>query len=135
MLPALCLLHILIMRFVPLHILVCAPCLLEFSLFLVLCWQQAVSYFMYLYFYLTSHQDEISKDPNKHGSTFMPIILSSNNTTVSVGTGNNEYYPLYASIGNVHNNVWHAHHDALVIIGFLAIPKSMCQNIHCYCFI
>ncbi|KAG1843170.1 hypothetical protein F4604DRAFT_1596946 [Suillus subluteus] len=87
-------------------------------------WQQAVSYFMYLYFYLTSHQDEISKDPNTHGSTFVPIILGSDKTTVSVGTGNNEYYPLYASIGNVHNNVRRAHRDALVIIGFLAIPKT-----------
>lgn len=54
----------------------------------------------------------------------MPIILGSDKTTVSVGTGNNEYYPLYASIGNVHNNVRRAHRDALVIIGFLAIPKS-----------
>ncbi|KAG2352099.1 hypothetical protein BDR07DRAFT_1455271 [Suillus spraguei] len=45
-------------------------------------------------------------------------------TTISVGTGNNEYYPLYASIGNVHNNVRHAHCDALIIIGFLTIPKT-----------
>ncbi|KAG1720918.1 uncharacterized protein EDB91DRAFT_1240359 [Suillus paluster] len=36
---------------------------------------------------------------------------------VHVATGNNEYYPLYASIGNVRNN-------ALAIIGFLAIPKT-----------
>ncbi|KAG1856773.1 hypothetical protein F4604DRAFT_1931777 [Suillus subluteus] len=55
---------------------------------------------------------------------FVPIILGSDKTTVSVGMGNSEYYPLYASIGNVHNNVWCAHHDALVIIGFLAIPKT-----------
>jgi Plavaka transposase len=54
----------------------------------------------------------------------VPIILGSDKTTVSVGTGNNEYYPLYASIGNVRNNVRRAHRDALVIIGFLAIPKS-----------
>ncbi|KAG1731306.1 hypothetical protein EDD22DRAFT_982578 [Suillus occidentalis] len=55
--------------------------------------------------------DEISKDPNTHGSMFVPIILGSDKTTVSVGTGNNEYYPLYASIGNVHNNVKYAHDD------------------------
>ena len=36
----------------------------------------------------------------------VPIILGSDKTTVSVGTGNNEYYPLYLSIRNVHNNVW-----------------------------
>ncbi|KAG2737158.1 hypothetical protein P692DRAFT_20638738, partial [Suillus brevipes Sb2] len=65
-----------------------------------------------------------SKDPETHGSSLVPIILGSDKTTVSVGTGNNEYYPLYASIGNVRNNVRRAHRDALVIIGFLAIPKT-----------
>ncbi|KAG2355217.1 hypothetical protein BDR07DRAFT_1453834 [Suillus spraguei] len=69
--------------------------------------------------------DTISKDPETHGSSLVPIILGSDKTTVSVGTGNNEYYPLYASIGNVRNNVRRAHRDALVIIGFLAIPKSI----------
>lgn len=49
-----------------------------------------------------------------------------------MGTGNNEYYPLYASIRNVHNNVRRAHRDALVIIGFLSIPKSMCiDHLNC----
>ncbi|KAG1863475.1 hypothetical protein C8R48DRAFT_602511 [Suillus tomentosus] len=68
--------------------------------------------------------DTISQDPETHGSALVPIILGSDKTTVSVGTGNNEYYPLYASIGNVRNNVRRAHRDALVIIGFLAIPKT-----------
>ncbi|KAG1806680.1 uncharacterized protein HD556DRAFT_1428722 [Suillus plorans] len=68
--------------------------------------------------------DTISKDPETHGSALVPIILGSDKTTVSVGTGNNKYYPLYASIGNVRNNVQHAHRDALVIISFLAIPKT-----------
>ncbi|KAG1901623.1 uncharacterized protein F5891DRAFT_1128048 [Suillus fuscotomentosus] len=68
--------------------------------------------------------DTISKDPETHGSVLVPIILGSDKTTVFVGTGNNEYYPLYASIGNVRNNVRRAHRDALVIIGFLAIPKT-----------
>ncbi|KAG2090577.1 hypothetical protein BD769DRAFT_1371547, partial [Suillus cothurnatus] len=49
--------------------------------------------------------DEIAKDPRNHGATFVPIILGSDKTTVSVATGQNDYYPLYASIGNVHNNV------------------------------
>ncbi|KAG1897368.1 uncharacterized protein F5891DRAFT_1129955 [Suillus fuscotomentosus] len=66
----------------------------------------------------------ISKDPETHGSALVPIILGSDKTTISVGTGNNKYYPLYASISNVCNNVWRAHCDALVIIGFLAIPKT-----------
>ncbi|KAG2336476.1 hypothetical protein BDR05DRAFT_978785 [Suillus weaverae] len=68
--------------------------------------------------------DTTSQDPETHGSALIPIILGSDKTTVSVGTGNNEYYPLYASIGNVCNNVQCAHCDALVIIGFLAIPKT-----------
>lgn len=54
----------------------------------------------------------------------VPYILGSDKTTVSVGTGHIEYYPLYGSLGNVHNNVRRAHRNALVVIGFLAIPKS-----------
>ena len=60
-----------------------------------------------------------------HGAMFVPIILGSDKTTVSVGTGNNEYWPLYGSIGNIHNNVRRAHGSGLVLIGFLSIPKSM----------
>jgi Plavaka transposase len=54
----------------------------------------------------------------------VPIILGSDKTTVSVGTGNNEYYPLYLSIGTVHNNICRAHRGAVALIAFLAIPKS-----------
>ncbi|KAF9234884.1 hypothetical protein BU15DRAFT_89804 [Melanogaster broomeanus] len=68
--------------------------------------------------------DIISEDASTLGSTFVPIILGSDKTTVSVGTGNNEFYPLYLSVGNVRNNVRRAHRDALVLIGFLAIPKT-----------
>ncbi|KAG1814095.1 hypothetical protein EV424DRAFT_1564563, partial [Suillus variegatus] len=68
--------------------------------------------------------DEIAKDPSTLGSTFVPVILGSDKTTVSVGTGNNEYYPLYASIGNIHNNVRRAHRDGVAVIGFLAMPKT-----------
>ena len=56
---------------------------------------------------------------------FVPIILSSDKTTVSVATGQNEYWPLYGSIGNIHNGVRRAHGEGLVLIGFLAIPKGM----------
>ncbi|KAG0701316.1 hypothetical protein DFH29DRAFT_982785 [Suillus ampliporus] len=58
--------------------------------------------------------DEIAKDPATHG----------NKTTVSVATGQNDYYPLYASIRNVHNNVCRAHRNTVAVIGFLAIPKT-----------
>ena len=55
---------------------------------------------------------------------FVPIILGSDKTTVSVRTGNNKYWPLYLSIGNIHNNVRRAHRNGVVLLGFLAIPKS-----------
>jgi hypothetical protein len=55
----------------------------------------------------------------------VPIILGSDKTTVSVATGHNEYYPLYVSIGSVHNNIRRAHRGALALVAFLAIPKSM----------
>jgi hypothetical protein len=66
----------------------------------------------------------ICKDPDTLDSFFVPIILGSDKTTVSVGTGNNEYYPLYMSIGNIRNNVRRAHRNGVVVVGFLAIPKS-----------
>ncbi|KAF8545526.1 hypothetical protein OG21DRAFT_1398356, partial [Imleria badia] len=68
--------------------------------------------------------DIIVQDPATHGSVFMPVILGSDKTTVSLATGQNDFYPLYLSVGNVHNNVRRAHRNALVLIGFLAMPKS-----------
>ncbi|KAH7904887.1 hypothetical protein BJ138DRAFT_1118986 [Hygrophoropsis aurantiaca] len=68
--------------------------------------------------------DIIAQDPETHGSTFVPIILGSDKTTVSVATGQNDYYPLYVSIGNVHNNIRRAHRNALALVAFLAIPKT-----------
>jgi len=70
-------------------------------------------------------QDQIAKDPATHGLTFVPVILGSDKTTVSVATGQNDYYPLYASIGNVWNNVRRTHCGALAVVGILAMPKSM----------
>lgn len=63
-----------------------------------------------------------------HGSTFVPLILGSDKTTVSVATGCNEYYPLYLSIGNIPNHVRRAHENAVSLVGFLAVPLS--QNQH-----
>jgi hypothetical protein len=58
-----------------------------------------------------------------HGAVFCPIILGSDKTTVSVATGNNEYWPVYLSIGNIHNSIRRAHRNGVVLLGFLAIPK------------
>ncbi|KAF4614058.1 hypothetical protein D9613_007679 [Agrocybe pediades] len=68
--------------------------------------------------------NEIAKDPSTHGATFCPVILGSDKTTVSVATGQNDYYPLYMSNGLVHNNVRRAHRNAMSVIAFLAIPKT-----------
>ena len=57
---------------------------------------------------------------------FVPVILGSDKTVVSVATGHTEYWPLYLSIGNVHNHVRHAHKGAVAVIGFLSILKSKC---------
>ncbi|KAG2339139.1 hypothetical protein BDR05DRAFT_977855 [Suillus weaverae] len=75
--------------------------------------------------------DIIAKDPDTTGSTFVPVILGSNKTTVSVATGANNYYPLYVSIRNVRNNVRRAHRDAVAIIGFLAMPKTTKEHASC----
>ncbi|KAJ7761559.1 hypothetical protein DFH07DRAFT_867708 [Mycena maculata] len=69
--------------------------------------------------------DIIAEDP---GSTFVPVILGSDKTTVSVATGQNEYYPLYASNGLVFNGVRRAHRNAVTLLGFLAIPKTDREN-------
>ncbi|KAG2105072.1 uncharacterized protein F5147DRAFT_654257 [Suillus discolor] len=47
--------------------------------------------------------DKIAKDPSTLGSTFVPVILGSDKTTVSVRT---------------------AHRDGVAVIGFLAMPKT-----------
>ena len=56
---------------------------------------------------------------------FIPIILGSDKTTVSVATGQNDYWPVYLSVGNVHNHVRRAHRNAVVLLGFLPIPKGV----------
>jgi hypothetical protein len=92
-------------------------------------WKQAVSDFNNYVSCVSTYahfQDVIAEDPQTHGGLFVPVILGSDKTTVSVATGQNEYYPLYRSIGNVHNTVRHAHRGALGLVGFLSIPKSKC---------
>ncbi|KAH8981033.1 hypothetical protein EDB86DRAFT_3066721 [Lactarius hatsudake] len=68
--------------------------------------------------------NEIARDPSTHGSTFVPVILGSNKTVISVATGHTEYWPLYLSIGNVRNNLCRAHKGGVAVIGFLSIPTA-----------
>ncbi|KAF8170468.1 hypothetical protein K438DRAFT_1853988 [Mycena galopus ATCC 62051] len=68
--------------------------------------------------------DEIAKDPSTHGAMFVPSVLGSDKTTVSVGTGNTEFYPLYGGIGNLFHAARRAHRDGLSVMAFLSIPKT-----------
>ncbi|KAG6825100.1 hypothetical protein H0H92_004703 [Tricholoma furcatifolium] len=70
------------------------------------------------------HSNKLAEDPTLHGSTLCPIIMGSDKTTVSVATGQTEYYPLYISNGLIHNNVRRAHRNGLTLVAFLAIPKG-----------
>lgn len=63
-------------------------------------------------------------DPATHGAMFCPYILGSDKTTVSVATGQNEYYPLYQSLGLLFNSARRAHRNGVGLLAFLAIPKS-----------
>ncbi|KAG1908200.1 uncharacterized protein F5891DRAFT_1124059 [Suillus fuscotomentosus] len=60
--------------------------------------------------------DQIVQDPETHGAAFVPIIVGSDKTTVFIATGQNDYYPLYLSIGNVHNNIQCSHCNTLALI-------------------
>lgn len=89
-------------------------------------WRQCVSGFhrKYPHLLILREKDLIAVDIDTHGAFFIPIIIGSDKTTTSVATGQHEYHPVYLSIGNVHNHIRRAHKDALVLIGFLPIPKG-----------
>ena len=93
-------------------------------------WKQVVCLFFFWVFSnkftsMLYAQDIISAEvPDANGAMFVPVIMGSDKTTVSVGMGNNKFCPLYALIGNIHNNIHCGHGSGLVLVGFLAIPKS-----------
>ncbi|KAJ7249322.1 hypothetical protein C8J57DRAFT_1356642 [Mycena rebaudengoi] len=66
----------------------------------------------------------IAKDVKTHGAMYIPGVLGSDKTTVSVGTGNTEFYPMYSGIGNIYNSTRRAHRDGLAVTAFLSIPKT-----------
>ncbi|KAJ7113623.1 hypothetical protein C8R44DRAFT_741205 [Mycena epipterygia] len=55
---------------------------------------------------------------------FVPGVFGSDKTTVSVGTGNTEFYPFYGGIGNIHNSTRRVHREGLSVMAFLSIPKT-----------
>jgi len=57
---------------------------------------------------------------------YCPIILGAlDKATVLVAIDHVEHHPLYFSVGDIHNTVHRGHRNAVVPIGFLAIPKSI----------
>ncbi|ETW85029.1 hypothetical protein HETIRDRAFT_308646 [Heterobasidion irregulare TC 32-1] len=71
--------------------------------------------------------DVIAEDPGTHGAMLVPIVLGADKTTVSVGTGNTEFHPLYISVGNLDNSARRAHGCGLIPLSFLSIPKTCRQ--------
>ncbi|KAJ3554372.1 hypothetical protein NP233_g12436 [Leucocoprinus birnbaumii] len=67
--------------------------------------------------------DILTADPAMHGAMFAPVVLGSDKTTVLVAMGPSEYYPLYASLGNLEGHIRRAHGSSVAVVGFLAIPK------------
>lgn len=59
----------------------------------------------------------------------VPVDLGSDKTTASVVTGQNEFYLLYMSPGNIKNRTRQGHEDAVALIRFLVIPKSTFSGI------
>ncbi|TBU53492.1 hypothetical protein BD310DRAFT_774757, partial [Dichomitus squalens] len=70
----------------------------------------------------------IAQDPATHGAMLFPLILGADKTTVSVATGHQEFHPVYASAGNLHNSMRRAHGEAVIPIAFLPIPKTVRQH-------
>ncbi|KXN81491.1 hypothetical protein AN958_04537 [Leucoagaricus sp. SymC.cos] len=55
---------------------------------------------------------------------FAPVVLGSNKTTVSVTTEQNDFYPLYTSLGNLQSHMRRAHIGSVSVVAFLAVPKT-----------
>ncbi|KAI0717299.1 hypothetical protein C8Q72DRAFT_962343 [Fomitopsis betulina] len=72
--------------------------------------------------------DKIATDPLTHGSMLATVISGADKTTVSVATGNQEFHPLYASLGVFHSDVRCGHQNAVLPIAFLAIPKGSSED-------
>ncbi|KAF9489508.1 hypothetical protein BDN71DRAFT_1435331 [Pleurotus eryngii] len=69
--------------------------------------------------------NKIAKDEACDSAMLVPVVLGSDKMTVSVATGNNDFYLLYGGIGNIHNNVHCAHRDTVSLIALLAILKTL----------
>jgi hypothetical protein len=55
----------------------------------------------------------------------VPVVSGSDKTTVSVAMGHQEYHPVYVSPGIITNTARRGHGNAVMLVAFLPIPKSM----------
>ena len=51
---------------------------------------------------------------------FVPLSFGSDKTTVSVATGQNNYYPLYMFLSNLNNSARQAHRDSVLPLTFIS---------------
>ncbi|TFY55613.1 hypothetical protein EVJ58_g8134 [Rhodofomes roseus] len=72
--------------------------------------------------------DKIAADASTHGAMLATVISGADKTTVSVATGNQEFHPVYASLGVFHSDVRRGHQNAVLPIAFLAIPKGSSED-------
>lgn len=56
---------------------------------------------------------------------FLPLIMGSDKTTVSVATGNQEFHPFYGSPGIISNLARRSHGSGVLPYAMLPIPKGM----------
>ena len=61
----------------------------------------------------------------------VPVILASDVTTASSATGQNDYYPLYASVGNLQNRARRSHKEGVVLLAYLAMPQGKIVSTQC----
>jgi hypothetical protein len=60
---------------------------------------------------------------------YLPIILGSDETVVSVMSGGVKYHPVYLMLGNIHNSAKRANRNTIVPIAFLAKPQCKCKKL------
>ncbi|KAI0309828.1 hypothetical protein OF83DRAFT_1278998 [Amylostereum chailletii] len=77
--------------------------------------------------------DILAEDSRNHGATLCPIIGGSDKTTVSVATGQHDYYPFYLSNGLITNGARRAHREGISLVAFLSIPKRMTEPLVMLC--
>ncbi|KAI1786592.1 hypothetical protein LXA43DRAFT_897672 [Ganoderma leucocontextum] len=71
-----------------------------------------------------ANRKAVQAHPELIGSMLVTVMCGADKTTVSTGTGNQEFHPMYLGVGNIHNDMRRAHREAVIPIAFLAIPKG-----------